>query len=108
MTFHLQEVARLLLALGRTGIELAPHPRDPARLRFRPAQMEPSLLAQLRSHKAAILVLLESADRSESAGGTEAAFILTERLGIADDLAMSTHPGSPAWLIAVGEAMSEH
>jgi len=33
-------------------------------------------------------------------------YILAERLGIADDLGMPTHAGSPAWLIAAGEAMA--
>lgn len=100
-----RELALLLVALGRAGIELARHPTDPALLRLRPARLDPDLLARLRMHKAAILALLATGCVSDSAGAPEAAYIQAERLGIADELAMPTHSGSPAWLIAVGEAM---
>ncbi len=98
----LRLIAPLLVALGRTEIELARHPTDAGRLRHRPAVLPPDLAARLRWHRAAILELL--------AGGyaptdPEAEYVLRERLDIADDLGMPTHPGSPAWLIAVGESM---
>jgi hypothetical protein len=68
------ELAPLLIALGRAGIDLAPHTADFARLRFKcpdgRADLSPDLLARLRLHRAAILGLL--------AGG----------------LGMPTHPGS--------------
>ena len=36
---------------------------------------------------------------------TEAGYVMGERLVVADELGMPTHPGAPAWLVAVGEAM---
>ena len=54
-------------------------------------------------HRAAILGLL--AGRYAPAGDTDVGYVLSERLGVADGLGMPTHPGSPAWLIAAGEAM---
>ena len=35
----------------------------------------------------------------------EAEYVYNERMGMADGLKMPTHCGSPAWLVAVGEAM---
>jgi len=40
-------------------------------------------------------------------GDTEAAYVFEERLGVAQGLGMPVHPGSPAWLVAVGEAMGK-
>lgn len=94
----------LLLALGRAGVELAPHPTDAGRLRHRPADLPPRLAAQLRMHKPAILELLAGVD---APADDDAAYTLGERLGIADDLGMPTHPGSPAWLVAVGASMHD-
>jgi hypothetical protein len=104
------ELAPLLLALGRAGIELAPHPTDAGRLRHRPADLPPDLSARLRMHRAAVLGLLRA---SGGPGGDplppdatdDARYALGERLGVADDLGMPTHPGSAAWLVAVGESM---
>ena len=100
---HSHELAPLLVALGRAGIELAPHPTDPARLRHRPADLPPDVSARLRLHRGAMLRLL--ADGYTPAGGTDAEYVYGERLGIADELAMPKHPGSPAWLVAVGESL---
>lgn len=103
MNPNIHELAPLLLALGRAGIELAPHPTDPARLRFRPAALPPDLLEALRRHRGAILGLLAS---SWTPGPrTDAGHVSAERLGVADGLEMPTHPGSAAWLVAVGEAL---
>jgi hypothetical protein len=104
--FHaciLNELAPLLLALGRAGIELAPHPTDAGRLRHRPADLPPDLSARLRIHRAAVLWLL--VDGYAPAGDTDAGYVLGERLGVADGLGMPTRPGSAAWLVAVGESM---
>ena len=38
---------------------------------------------------------------------TEAGYVYGERMGIGNGLGMPTHPGSPAWLVAVGESMGE-
>lgn len=35
----------------------------------------------------------------------DAAYILDERLGMADGLGLPTHPGSAAWLVAVRKSM---
>jgi hypothetical protein len=98
------ELAPLLVALGRAGIELAPHPTDAGRLRHHPAVLPPDLAARLRMHKPAILELLAGVDAPPD---DDTAYALDERLGIADDLGMPTHPGSPAWLVAVGVSMHD-
>lgn len=97
-----RELAPLLVDLGRAGIELAPHPTDASRLRHRPAHLPPDLSARLRLHRAAVLGLLVN---GYAPTGDEAVYILGERLGIADGLGMPTHPGSAAWLVAVGESI---
>lgn len=103
MNPHPHELAHLLVALGRAGVELAPHTTDPARLRHRPADLPPDLSARLRLHRGAILGLLVHG--YAPAGDTDAGYVLGERLGIADGLGMPTHPGSAVWLVAVGESM---
>jgi hypothetical protein len=102
----LAKLADFLVELGKAGIELARHPTDPALLRHRPAELLPHLSAQLRLHRDAIRRLLENGYTPE--GETEAEDVLGERLGVADGLGMPTHPGSSAWLIAVGEAMGNN
>lgn len=102
MNPHPHELAPLLLALGRAGIELAPHPTDAGRLRHRPADLPPDLSARLRIHRAAVLGLLVD---GYAPAGDDAGYVLGERLGVADGLGMPTHPGSAAWLVAVGESM---
>lgn len=102
MNPHPHELGGLLVALGCAGIELAPHPTYAARLRHRPADLPPDLSARLRMHKAAIVGLLVNGYVPVH---DEARYVHGERLGIADDLGMPTHPGSPAWLVAVGESM---
>jgi hypothetical protein len=99
------ELAPLLLALGLAGIELAPHPTDSGRLRYRPADLPPDLSARLRIHRAAVLGLLVIG--YAPAGDTDAGYVLGERLGVADGLGMPTHPGSAAWLVAVGESIGD-
>ena len=104
---HPHELAPLLVALGTAGIELAPHPTDAGRLRFKcpggPADLPPDLSARLRIHRAAVLGLLASGYTPTDA--TDTGYVYAERLGIADGLGMPTHPGSAAWLVAVGESM---
>jgi len=95
-------VSRLLLDLGCAGVEVAAHGD---RLRHRPATLAPDLSARLRMHKAAILAMLADGYAPDAGDDPEAGYVLGERLGIADDLGMPTHPGAPAWLIAVGESM---
>ncbi len=105
-------LASLLIALGREGIELAPHPTDPARLRHRrmtpvgwAADLPTDLGERLRMHKAAVLGLLAPCGLGGIEAHPEAGYVLGERLGVADRLGLATHSGSPAWLVAVGEAM---
>ena len=94
------------LPLGRAGIELAPHPTDAARLRFKcpggPANLPPDLSTRLRMHRAAVLGLLVN---GYTPTNDDAGYVYGERLGVADGLGMPTHPGSPAWLVAVGESL---
>lgn len=96
------ELAPLLHALGRAGIELAPHPTDANRLRHRPAVLPPDLSSQLRLHRVAVAVLLRD---GYAPADEDAAYVLRERLCVAGDRAIPTHPGSPAWLLAVGESI---
>jgi len=103
MNPHPNELAPLLLALGRNGIELAPHPTDAGRLRHRPADLPPDLSARLRIHRAAVLGLLVG---GYTPGDADAAYIVGERLGVADGLGLPTHTGSPAWLVAVAESLN--
>ncbi len=102
MNLHPHELAPLLLALGRAGVDLAPHPTDPGRLRHRPADLPEDLRARLRTHRAAALGLLVN---GHTPADDDAGYILGERLGVADGLGMPTHPGSAAWLVAVGESI---
>jgi len=95
-------IGDLFVKLGVAGVELAPHPTDPARLRYAPNSLPAELLDDLRQHREAILVVLRDDYVADDA---DAAYMLGERLGIADDLGMTTHRGSPSWLVAVGEAM---
>lgn len=107
-------IAPLLVALGRAGIELAPHTTDGERLRHRrptpdgwAADLPPDLSARLRLHQAAILGLLVDGYAPDTHDDTDAEYILGERMGVADGLGLPTHPGSPAWLVAAGEAMGD-
>lgn len=97
-----RELSPLFRSLCRRGVEVAAHPKDPERLRYRPAVLSPDLSAGLRTHRAAILGLLAGA---YSPADADAEYVLGERLGVADGLGMPTHPGSAAWLVAVGESM---
>jgi hypothetical protein len=100
------ELAPLLLTLGRAGIELAPHPTEPVRLRHRPANLRPDLSARLRLHRAAVLGLLAGGYAPDThAADADAGYVYGERLGVADGLGLATHPGSAAWLVAVGESI---
>lgn len=101
MNANTLELARLLVAFGKSGIEMAPHPTDADRLRHRPAELPTNLSARLRMHKAAVLELLSG---GYVPAQEEAAIIFGERMAMAEGLGMPTHPGSTAWLVAVGEA----
>lgn len=102
MSPHPHELGPLLVALGRAEIELAPHPTDAGRLRHRPADLPPDLRARLVTHRAAVVGLLVN---GYAPAGDDAAYVLAERLGVADGLGMPTHSGAPAWLTAIGESM---
>ncbi|MBX3410387.1 MAG: hypothetical protein KF859_10945 [Phycisphaeraceae bacterium] len=100
------ELAGLLADLGRAGIELAPHPTDTALIRHRPADLPSNLAARLRLHRGAVLGLLAGGYAPDPHG--DAGYIYGERLGMAEELGLPTHPGAPAWLVAVGESMGAH
>jgi hypothetical protein len=98
-------LSALLASLGRAGIELAPHPTDEGCLRHRPAVLPPDLYERLKTHREAVLGLLMNGYDPDPEG--DADYVLTERLGIADELGMPTHTGSPGWLIAVAESLGK-
>lgn len=96
------DISGAMLVLGKAGIEVAVNPTDPDRLLFRPVTADPDLVEMLRRHQCGIIDLL-------AAGGVrdddDAEYTQAERLGIGAELGMATHAGSPAWLVAVGEAL---
>lgn len=69
------------------------------------ADLPPELADALRMHRAAVLGLLAGGYTPNPHG--DAACVLGERLGVADEPGMPTHPGSPAWMVAVGEALDK-
>lgn len=77
-----------------------PNPHELSRLRHRPADLPPDLSARL--HRGAVLGLLAS---GYAPAGYDAGYVLGERLGVADELGLPTHPGSAPWLMVVGESM---
>lgn len=97
------DLAALLLDLGRGGVELAPDPSRPGALLHRPSRLPPALLPRLIDAKPSVLAVLKGGP--PALGSEQSEYAMTERLGVAEDLGMPTHPGSPAWLIAMGEAM---
>lgn len=94
---------RLLLDLAAARVEVATHPERAGCVRHRPADLPPDLRERLRSHREAVSRLLAE---GYAPVDPEARDRFLERLGIADDLGMPTHPGSVAWLVAVGESLS--
>ena len=95
-------LAALLIDVGRRGVELATDPTSSNRLRHRPASLPTGLAAGLWVHKPSVLAILRS---EVPLIDEEGEYVIGERLGMADELGMPTHPGAPAWLVAVGEAI---
>ena len=107
--------ATLLVDLGRTGIELATNGDE---IRFRPVdRVSPDLLARIQAHKDTLILLVgpddhaagrlyPTSDATSPEAVSAAIDVYIERLGIADELGHETHVGSPAWLIAMGEAIA--
>ncbi len=102
MSGPLRKLARLLVSLGQASAEVSAHPDDSAQLRYRPMSLPPDWLEALREHHEFILTTLADAGGSVPPGDS---YVLGERLGTADELGLPTHPGSAAWLIAVGESV---
>ncbi len=103
MNAHPHELAPLMLDLGSAGVELSPHPASEDLIRHRPAVLPPDLGDRIVASKPALLRLLREGIHPEP--GSDAEYVLLERLGVADDLRMPTHVGSPGWLISVAESM---
>ncbi|MFZ4576386.1 MAG: hypothetical protein ACOYN0_18530 [Phycisphaerales bacterium] len=102
MNQDLAPTGALLVLLGRAAISLSPHPTDPHLIRWFPAEAPKGLLRHLLAEKSAILVMLGQ----PLCFATDAARdVFEERIGIATSLEMDCNVGSPAWLIAVGEAL---
>lgn len=107
MRLSANDLARLLVDLGAAGVELALDPSDAARIRHRPRDLPETLAARLWLGKPALLRILRGEGvPNESDADSEGGYVMGERLGFADELGHPTHPGSPAWLIAVGEGMA--
>ncbi len=88
-------LADLLIDLGAAGVALRVR-RGVLQVRCTEAQAQ-----RIEPHRAALLGVLTG----YVPAGAEEAYVFEERLGVAGGLGMATEPGSPAWLIAVGEAM---
>jgi hypothetical protein len=93
-------LAALLIDLGRAKVTL----RDAGSgLGFAPrSAFTQARAGALVAHKAAALALLRDDYHPPD---DDAAYIFLERIGVGIDMGMPTDPGSPAWCIAVGEAM---
>lgn len=106
MNGNTKALADLLIALGRAGIALAPHPSDPTRLRYRPSQKAQPWLSALRLHREMVLALLVTGDAPVQYGDEDARYSYGERLAVAEDMGLPIHPGSAAWLVATGESVT--
>jgi len=92
----------LLVEIGAAGVEVSSHPSAPDRLRHRPQELPSHVVVRLAHYKPDLLRLLRAGFAPPD---PESAYVLGERLGVAQELRMSTAPGSPGWLVAVGEAI---
>jgi hypothetical protein len=97
-----RSLGALLVEVGVAGVELSSHPSAPDRIRHKPPELPAHFAARISFYKPDVLRLLQSGFTPTDA---EAAYVHGERLGIAEDLGMPTAPGSPGWLVAVGEAI---
>ena len=97
-----RSLGALLVEVGVGGVELSSHPSAPDRIRHKPPDLPSHLAARIAFYRPDVLRLLQSGFTPADA---EAAYVLGERLGVAEGLGMSTAPGSPGWLVAVGEAI---
>ena len=102
MSLPPRALGALLVEAGAAGIEVSSHPSAPDRLRHRPSELPTHLAARLAFYKPDLLRLLKTGFKAPD---PESAYVLGERLGVAQELGMSTEPGSPGWLVAVGEAI---
>lgn len=93
------DLASACLTLGKAGVHIALHSGS---LAFKLPATNSNLRTLLLRHR----VSLEECLEGRSFWSPDAADIFTERLAVADGLEMPTHPGSPAWLVAVGEALA--
>ncbi len=97
-----RSLGALLVEAGAAGVEVSSHPSAPDRLRHRPTELPSHVAVRLAHYKPDLLRLLKV---GFAAPDPESAYVLGERLGVAQELGMSTEPGSPGWLVAVGEAI---
>ena len=88
-------LAGLLIDLGAAGVALRVR-RGVLQIRCTDEQAP-----RIEPYRAALLGLLNGYEPS----GAEEGIVFEERLGVAEGLGMPTAPGSPGWLIAVGEAI---
>ncbi len=102
MNKDLVPTGAILVLLGRAGICLAEHPTDPDRIRWYPARVPKGLLRHLLEEKPAILAVLSQPPWFATDAARD---LFEERMGVAAALEMDCNVGSPAWLIAVGEAL---
>jgi len=93
----------LAVDLGLAGVEVAPDPHHPDRIRHRPKPLPPDLIGWVRIHKAELLRLLRA--ETPFADDAEADEVFRERIATCKGEGMPTHVGSSAWLLAVGETL---
>jgi hypothetical protein len=95
-------VPALLVALGASGVELAPHPGDPCGVRFRCLGGRLAMRDAIQANRRRLRTLLDGYVPATCEG----AYVLEERLGVGVGQGMPVHVGAPAWLVAVGEALA--
>lgn len=90
--------------LGDTGDAPAPRPFVSPASPSVPKRVGDTYSLDCAGKTACVPVIPRNAENDECAACSERAYIFDERMGVADGLEVATHFGSPAWLVAVGEA----
>lgn len=92
-------LAALLINMGRAGATIRDAGGGAGIMRG--SALSPDRMSGVKARKRALLALLLGYHPADG----DAEYVYGERLGVADGLGLATHPGSAAWLVAVGESM---
>lgn len=92
-------LAALLINMGRAGATIRDAGGGAGIMRG--SALSPDRMSGVKARKRALLALLLGYHPADG----DAEYVYGERLGVADGLGLATHPGSAAWMVAVGESM---